>query len=74
MIGSPDSRVTPERDRLIDPPEQVRASNTPGNRTELFVFAVVTGLAVGVVVLAVFTRKHLFARQIAPVDSPIQVM
>jgi hypothetical protein len=40
----------------------------------LFVAALVLGLGVGAVALVVLTRRHLFARQIAPAESPIQVM
>ncbi len=31
------------------------------------------GLGVGALALAIFTRKHLFVRQIAPADSPVEV-
>lgn len=45
-----------------------------GDQAELLVLALTLSLGVGAVLLAVLTRKHLFARQIAPAESPIQVM
>jgi hypothetical protein len=62
-----------EDDQMIEPldgPESIAQEH----RVEPFVLALTLALGVGAVALAVLTRKHLFARQIAPADSPIQVM
>jgi hypothetical protein len=70
-----DSPMNPEseRDRAIDPPNGARSRIRQGDRVELFAVALTLSLGVGAVLLAVLTRKHLFARQIAPPESPIQV-
>ena len=48
-------------------------AGTPADRVELFGLAIAFGLGIGALALALFTRKHLFVRQIAPADSPIEV-
>lgn len=50
----------------------VKAGNR-AERIELFGLAMAFGLGVGALALAIFTRKHLFVRQIAPADSPVEV-
>jgi hypothetical protein len=64
----------PEDDGLNTSLEETRKPNPQGDRIELFTLALVLGLGVGAVALAVLTRRHLFARQIAPAESPIQVI
>jgi hypothetical protein len=49
------------------------SSNRQGIHVELFVVALVLTLGVCAVLLALLTRKRLFARQISPAESPIQV-
>jgi hypothetical protein len=70
-----DFRMTPESDEDVprDPPEEARSPSRRGNQVELFVLALALSLGAGAVLLALLTRKHLFARQITPAESPIQV-
>jgi hypothetical protein len=71
-----DSRSIPESDRGGASAVQSDTNDRDhqADQVELLVLALVLGLGVGAVLLAVVTRKHLFARQISPTDSPIQVM
>ncbi len=70
-----DSRLSESRDEgLRAGPDDVGSSHRQGDYAALFVLALALGLGVGAVLLALLTRKHLFARQIAPADSPIQVV
>ena len=73
LISDPDLIPESGEEETGTPPDGVRIPHRLDNKAELFVMALALSLGVGAIVLALLTRKHLFARQIAPADSPIQV-
>jgi len=65
----------PDEDQWRDQPDDdVVSPNRQGIPVELFVVALVVSVGVCAGLLALLTRKHLFARQISPAESPIQVI